>query len=261
MRSVNDKQANTSANTSPELKCKPKEFGERLRKARKKAGFTQHKFGEAVGVSENTVYGYEAGQIPKGQTLAQMAYLLGCSTDWLLLGDERVSARQKEAPHQADPSQFGVGGEAGSAGGISQNEHQGRDRERPKIGEMITQVVEILESGTVYSTALESNIIAFHDAVRMERRIQDIQDKTDQRLEEMEKRLQGLEGENRELKSAYNGITAKSKEIEAEKRDLEEELEDLKVKAGNLEHQNIRLEEELEFERGQRDNSPFEDTG
>lgn len=71
------------------------------------------------------------------------------------------------------------------------------------MSDMLTKTAEVLESDTIYRTALASNINAFHQAVqgerlmvRMEQRLADLEAKSDTFKHE----LGELRRENRELK-------------------------------------------------------------
>ena len=72
-----------------------------------------------------------------------------------------------------------------------------------KMSDMLTKTAEVLESETIYRTALASNINAFHQAVqgerlmaRMDQRLADLEAKS----ESMSKEISELRRENRELK-------------------------------------------------------------
>ncbi|VFQ42465.1 XRE family transcriptional regulator [Desulfoluna butyratoxydans] len=62
------------------------EFGDRLKMSREKLGLSQAGLGKKIGVTTTTVQNYEYGGSPKGDVLVRMAEVLGCSLDWLLLG-------------------------------------------------------------------------------------------------------------------------------------------------------------------------------
>jgi transcriptional regulator with XRE-family HTH domain len=161
-----------------------KEFGERLKALRKKVGVGQASLGEAIGVTENSIQNYERGQLPKSIYLGRMAEFLGCTTDYLLFGKSfdaanHVEARKKEGERRqsAQPP-----------------------ANRSSLADIVSQVIEILESETVYSTALEANIHAFHEAVRTEKKLQSIHDEMSERFKALEERISGLETENHLLK-------------------------------------------------------------
>ena len=60
-------------------------LGNRIRLARERAGYTQEKVAEKVGVSRSAVSRWEQGEIePKVQNLVAVAALLNVSTDYLL---------------------------------------------------------------------------------------------------------------------------------------------------------------------------------
>lgn len=75
-----------------------------------------------------------------------------------------------------------------------------------KMVDMVTKTVEVLESDTIYRTALASNINAFHQAVRSERTLARLEERVAileaklERMGEIEDRMAELEKENGELK-------------------------------------------------------------
>ncbi|VVS90714.1 XRE family transcriptional regulator [Desulfoluna spongiiphila] len=71
---------------TPGISTGNQEFGDRLKMSREKLGLSQAGLGKKIGVTTTTVQNYEYGGSPKGDVLVRMAEVLGCSLDWLLLG-------------------------------------------------------------------------------------------------------------------------------------------------------------------------------
>ncbi len=63
------------------------QFGDRIRRCRKRAGLSQRRLAEATGVSVNAVQSYEKGTMPNGANLVELSKALSCSIDWLLTGN------------------------------------------------------------------------------------------------------------------------------------------------------------------------------
>lgn len=62
-----------------------KDLPNRLRDLRIKYDYSQKEVSEKIGVSPSIVSGYESGErTPSTQVLLSLAYLYGCSTDYLL---------------------------------------------------------------------------------------------------------------------------------------------------------------------------------
>jgi transcriptional regulator with XRE-family HTH domain len=61
-----------------------REIGERIKSARRKAGFTQRELAKKLDVSAGAVGQWETGGVPATDRLATLADLLGISLDWLL---------------------------------------------------------------------------------------------------------------------------------------------------------------------------------
>jgi phage repressor protein C with HTH and peptisase S24 domain len=90
-------------------------FSFRLRSGREKLGLTQQNLAVKTGVSLTSIQNYESGQIPKGEIVARLAEVVGCSTDWLLrgsiLGGAEVSKAQQ---NQSDVEEDGSLSESGA---------------------------------------------------------------------------------------------------------------------------------------------------
>ena len=151
-------------------------FGERLRARRDFLGLTQIDLVKKTGISLASIQSYEKGNIPKGDYLLVLSDLLTCSIDWLLKGTPEIeitsSTPPPAAPAEAPPA------------------------EEIKISDMLTKTAEVLESDTIYRTALASNINAFHQAVRSERTLAQLEE----RMVALEAKVEDLVNENDKLK-------------------------------------------------------------
>lgn len=164
-------------------------FSRRIKERRSKLGMDQLGLAQKTGIGHSTIQRYEAGNIPKGDYLLLLSQALDCSVDWLLKGSEppRQSLETSSPAVSQQPAE-------NVPAAISEDF---------KLSDMITKTVEVLESDTIYRTALASNINAFHQAVRndrilaeMERRVAQLEEKIDA----MSRRMEDLEKENQELK-------------------------------------------------------------
>jgi len=66
------------------------EFGDRLKQALKKAGYTQAKATETLELSKNAITNYVAGRIPEAAILNKLSKLCNVSMEWLLTGEEPI---------------------------------------------------------------------------------------------------------------------------------------------------------------------------
>lgn len=151
-------------------------FGERLKARRDFLGLTQDFLAQKTGISRAAIQSYEAGKIPKGDYLLVLSELLECSVDWLLKG----TLPQTTAPDCAQPAP----------------QAQQPPAEDFKMTDMVTKTIEVLESDTIYRTALASNINAFHQAVNSERTLA----RLEERMAVLETRMEDLANENNQLK-------------------------------------------------------------
>lgn len=179
-------------------------FGERLKAKRDSLGLTQDYIAQKTGISRAAIQAYESGKIPKGDYLLILSDLLGCSTDWLLKGSENNTDSSSSAP-QAAPQ--------------PQPPPAPPPEDDFKMTEMVTMTVEVLESETIYRTALASNIRAFHQAVRSERTLAKLEERVaamEAKLEhvaQLEQRMEELERENQELRQRQNEQPSQSSAV------------------------------------------------
>lgn len=167
-------------------------FKERLRALR--GDMTQADFANRAGINVNTLRNYERGDsIPNLEIAASICRYFEVNSDWLVLGEgpmHRGDNATTIAPTQSQP------------------QAQPPDDDF-KMTDMVTMTVEVLESETIYRTALASNIRAFHQAVRSERTLA----RLEERMEQLEKRMEELASENAYLKQRleqHEGNNAKA---------------------------------------------------
>ncbi len=76
------------------MKDLAKDLGERVRKAREKAGHTQKQLAEFLGVTQPTYSQYEASvRLPSLEVFARLVQVLGVSADYLLGGIDQEEIR------------------------------------------------------------------------------------------------------------------------------------------------------------------------
>jgi len=166
-------------------------LGHRIRQIR--GDESQDAFANRLNINKNTLGFYERDErTPNATFVADICKQECIVTDWLLYGEgpmrrgETAPAAASPAPPQAPPPE-----------------------EDFKMVDMVTKTVEVLESDTIYRTALASNINAFHQAVRSERTLA----RLEERMELLEKRVEDLASENAYLKQRleqHEGNNAKA---------------------------------------------------
>lgn len=78
------------------MDTKREAIGERIAEVRKGLGWKQPQFGDYIGVSKQSVSGYERGEVfPTIEALTKIAQVGGVSLDWLLLGKGPRSLRDE----------------------------------------------------------------------------------------------------------------------------------------------------------------------
>lgn len=153
-------------------------FHERIRALR--GGMTQADFASRAGINVNTLRNYERGDsIPNLEVAASICKHFLVNTEWLILGEGPMH-RGESIPETTTPT---IQDELPPA-------------EDFKMVDMVTKTVEVLESDTIYRTALASNINAFHQAVRSERTLAHLEE----RMGLLEQRMEELSNENKQLR-------------------------------------------------------------
>lgn len=157
-------------------------FNERIRSLR--GDMTQADFASRAGINVNTLRNYERGDsIPNLEVAASICRCFEVNSDWLILG-EGPMRRGESAPAtslttaQVEPPPTLPA------------------EDDFKMSDMLTKTAEVLESGTIYRTALASNINAFHQAIRSERTLM----RPEERMALLEQKMGELANENIELK-------------------------------------------------------------
>ncbi len=77
-------------------------FGERLKLALKRAGYSQKKATEELQLSKNAITNYVAGRIPDAQILYKLAKLCSVSMEWLLTGEEYIPKQESLNPDESE---------------------------------------------------------------------------------------------------------------------------------------------------------------
>ena len=151
---------------------------------------TQADFANRAGINVNTLRNYERGDsLPNLEVAASICKHFGISTDWLLFGEGPMRRGESAAEAPQAPAAPSLAAE-----------------DDFKMTDMVTMTVEVLESDTIYRTALASNIRAFHQAVRSERLLTQLVERVaalearEERWAQIEARMTELEKENAELK-------------------------------------------------------------
>ena len=160
--------------------------GKRVRDIRNRLGLSQEQLGKKLGgITKGSISGYESGDVnPTPEAIIELARIGDVSLDWLLTGHESaggkamgVSTTKKgEIAATIEP-----GNHSGRNRAKSPDRQKAHTQTKPasmpvedlidesfSMSEMVTMTIEVLESKTVYRSALASNVRAFHQAVKME---------------------------------------------------------------------------------------------
>lgn len=166
-------------------------FARRLKKVLELLGVEQNKFAESGRVSKQTVSAYLKGKSqPAADVIANWVRDFRINANWLLDG-----IGEPLTPEGHNPSAGTMAAPAPQA-----------TAEDWKMSDMLTKTATVLESDTIYRTALASNINAFHQAVQSERMLARLEERVatlearEERWAQFEARMEELEKENAGLK-------------------------------------------------------------
>ncbi|MDX9785483.1 MAG: helix-turn-helix transcriptional regulator [Desulfobacterales bacterium] len=202
--------------TLDEKRC-DQNFADRLKSRREFLGLTQETLAHKADVTKATIQNYEYGKPPKGDAVVKISKALRCTTDWLLIGEGDPNG----------PVTKEIGNEIDCVTKQKQAEpveKQARihNAEDFKITDMVTKTMEILESETIFRTALASNINAFHQALKFEAG----QKARDDRMAEMERRMDSQDRRQGELEAANTELRKENGKLKEELGDLQQRLAD-----------------------------------
>lgn len=91
-----------------------------------------------------------------------------------------------------------------------------QEKQGLNIADLVSKTIEVLQSGTVFQTALESNIEAFHHAIVLDKKIDQVEERI---MSKVSVRLDALEVENKQ-------IHAENKQLQDENQQLRHDLEE-----------------------------------
>ncbi len=196
--------------------------GKRIRDVRNQLGLSQEQLGKMLGgSSKGSISGYEAGDNnPSPEDFAKIAKIGGVSLDWLITGKEpgsesiepqpfkkkgeiaaSIQPGRREAPTRLKQSQSAQTRIPSRSPVAEESSKTDSIDESFTMSEMVTMTIEVLESKTVYRSALASNVRAFHQAVKMEGEMQGVKEDLRQmraehraEMEELKEMIRSLGG-------------------------------------------------------------------
>jgi len=185
------------------------EMGRRVKLIRDSLGLNQTEFGELLGgLAASTISGYETGdREPKIKILKEIASLgkmsfssfvsfLEGQTPGDTIPQEKEPTQKRQVPSNTDSSipcaQPHTKQQVDQIPdkNIQQKKQEFEtDHEIISIKEMVNMTIEVLESKTVFRSALASSVRAFHDAVIQEEEMDSVR----QKMKEMSERMERME--------------------------------------------------------------------
>jgi hypothetical protein len=142
----------------------------------------------------------------------------GVSVDWLRTGEGEMTrggaqfAKIRPGERWDDPRPGSEDGPLWKAGLYQRHKEESEPQasiyndtsQQSGIADLVAKTIEVLQSNTVFETALKSNIEAFHRAIVLEKQIDQVEDrimaKIGGRLDALESSNQQLQTENAQLR-------------------------------------------------------------
>lgn len=153
-----------------------KKFGERLFILRKSTGMSQRAFSKTIGISANYVSYLENGLSTPSKTVLQSIksqYLINFDEIFLGMGLS-LEKLEKYSPIKENKEEIFIN-----------DKKTGYNEDRDKKKDILLQkAAEVLDSNTEYARALETNIHAFHKAIKDDEKHEDLRE----RIENLEKK-------------------------------------------------------------------------
>jgi hypothetical protein len=141
---------------------------------------TDTDFANKMGFRQGAVSSAKQKQAIPPAWIMEVALTKGVSADWLLTGEGEMKRGAAAAERPAQ---------------LAEDRPIYNDKgEDFDMGEVLAQTIDILNSRTVYTTAIVSNIKAFHKAITTEKKIEDLE-------ANLTRRLDALEAENVEIRA------------------------------------------------------------
>ena len=187
-----------------------KAIGKRIHKIRGKA--TLIEFATHFEMHPNTISRYEKGQnAPDANFLDRLCTDFNIEPAWLLLGQGpmRPGDQTTAPPEHLPPCETYLPPPPAKRDSALENIQV--PAEEFKISEMMTKTVEVLESNTIYRTALASNINAFHHSINMIVQI----DRLEGTVAKMETDAQETKGRMSSMEKQMNALLEKINDLEA----------------------------------------------
>lgn len=126
-------------------------IGERIKKARKRAGFTQEALAEKLGIAYPTLNKYEKShRTPDSALLSRMVTILDCDAGWLLTGEGSVDSHDMGIDKQ-----------------IASESIAEYEASMPRLAALIEKLVSIYNDGDLdEKSRMMGTIEALHDEIQ-----------------------------------------------------------------------------------------------
>lgn len=185
----------------------------------------------ALGISQASVSGAKKRRnIPDSWYLA-ISDKYGVSMDWLRTGDGEMArggtkfanvTQTRELTEGRKPEARRIQWKDAAPAALQASIYNDTSQQSG-IADLVAKTIEVLQSNTVFETALKSNIEAFHRAIVLEKQIDQVEDRI---MAKIGGRLDALESSNQQLQTENAQLHAENAQLHAENRAIRHDLEE-----------------------------------
>lgn len=178
---------------------------------------TDTDFARCMGFKQGSVSGAKQKKAIPPAWITEVALSKGVSADWLLTGEGEMRrdggtrfanvSQTRELMEGKKPESRRIQWKDAAPAALQASIYNDNEEEDFDLAEVLAQTLDILKSRTVYTTAIVSNIKAFHKAITTEKKIDEMQGQLNQALSSFQDQLdktnqlvQGLQSENAQLR-------------------------------------------------------------
>lgn len=198
-----------------------KEQGNRLKKSREYLDLTQATFGDKIKLSWSQIKNRESGEIkikPQEASMIEIEHKI--SQIWLLTGQGEMMINKTDGRHSEQSSETPSNHPTNS----NHADYHANSPAQPSFEDYMDHTSDILQSPSIFSTALKSNIEAFyfglrinkdldaaHNQLRQHAQLLQAQNQT---INNLNSKIDNLEAENKNLKNNNDNQEERIKAIE-----------------------------------------------
>jgi hypothetical protein len=183
---------------------------------------TDTDFARCMGFKQGSVSGAKQKKAIPPAWITEVALSKGVSADWLLTGEGEMRreggakfanvTQTRELMEGRKPESRRIQWKDAAPAALQASIYNDTSQQSG-IADLVAKTIDVLQSNTVFETALKSNIEAFHRAIVLEKQIDQVEDRI---MAKIGGRLDALESSNQQLQTENAQLHAENKAIRHE---------------------------------------------